>query len=285
MQTLLQDLRYGARMLRKHPGFTLIAVLTLALGISSNTALFTIYDAFVLKPLPLKDPDSIANVKGYDREGKRSEFFSYLDYVDYRDRNTSFAGLIAWSQFTAPFGEQTAEGADSSGFPGNLGLGNFVSGNYFTVLGAEMALGRAFAPEEDQMPGAHPVMVLSHICWTRRFNSDPHIVGRTVRLAGLPFTVIGVTAPEFIGVTPLPPQFWVPLMMRDQVLGSRNRSELQSERREDSLILTGRLKPGVVFAQAQAEMNVITRRLASSYPDPRRKASVSVTSGATFLQL
>ena len=285
MQTLLQDLRYGARMLRKHPGFTLIAVLTLALGISANTALFTVYDAFVLKPLPLKDPDSIANVKGYDREGKGNALFSYLDYVDYRDRNTSFAGLIAWSQFTAPFGEQTAEVADSSGFPGNLGLGNFVSGNYFTVLGAEMALGRAFAPEEDQMPGAHPVMVLSHICWTRLFNSDPHIVGRTVHLAGLPFTIIGVTAPEFIGVTPLPPQFWAPLMMRDQVLGSRNRSELQSERKKDFFILTGRLKPGVAFAQAQAEMNVITQQLASSYPDPQRKASVSITSGATFLQL
>jgi len=285
MQTLLQDLRYGARMLRKHPGFTLIATLTLALGISSNTALFTVYDAFVLKPLPLKDPDSIANVKGYDREGNRNALFSYLDYVDYRDGATSFAGLIAWTQFTAPFGEQTADVADSSGFPGNLGLGNFVSGNYFTALGAEMALGRAFAPEEDQAPGAHPVLVLSHICWTRRFNSDPHIVGRTVRLAGLPFTVIGVTAPEFIGVTPLPPQFWAPLMMRDQVLGSRNRSALQSERKENSFFLAGRLKPGVTFAQAQADMNVITRRLASSYPDPRRKASVSITSGSTFLQL
>jgi predicted permease len=283
VQTILQDLRYGARMLRKHLGFTLIAVLTLALGISVNTALFTVYNAFVLKPLPLKDPDSIAKVNGYDREGRRNSLFSYLDYVDYRDRNTSFAGLIAYSQFTAPFGEQTAEGADSSGFPGNLGLGNFVSGNYFTALGAEMALGRAFAPEEDQMPGAHPVMVLSHICWTRRFNSDPHIVGRTVRLAGLPFTVIGVTAPEFIGVTPLPPQFWAPLMMRDKVLGSRNPSELQGERKKDSFILTGRLKPGVTFAQAQAEMNVITRQLASSYPDPQRKASVSITSGATFL--
>ena len=215
MQTLLQDLRYGARMLRNHPGFTLIAVLTLALGISSNTAMFTIYNAFVLKPLPLKDPYGIAVVKGYDREGNRTSLFSYLDYVDYRDRNTSFAGLIAWTQFAAPFGEQTSEVAGPYGFPGNVGLGNFVSRNYFAVLGAEMALGRAFAPEEDRMPGAHPVLVLSHICWARRFNSDPHIIGRTVRLAGLPFTVIGVTAPEFIGVTPLPPQFWVPLMMRD----------------------------------------------------------------------
>src|SRR5262245_23046882 len=176
MQTLLQDLRYGARMLRNHPGFTLIAALTLALGIGANTALFTIYDAFVLKPLPLKDPDSIANFTGYDREGKRNQLFSYLDYVDYRDRNTSFTGLVAMSPFTAPFGEQAAEIAGSSGFPSNLGFGLFVSGNYFTVLGAEMALGRGFAPAEDQTPGAHPVLVLSHICWTRHFHSDPRIV-------------------------------------------------------------------------------------------------------------
>jgi predicted permease len=283
MQTLLQDLRYGARMLRRQPGFTLIAVLTLALGIATNTALFTIYNAFVLKPLPLKEPDRIAKIIGYDRDGKRKQLFSYLDYIDYRDGSTSFAGLIAWSQFTAPFGEQALHGADRLGFADNLGLGNFVSGNYFTTLGAEMTLGRAFAPEEDQT--AHPVMVLSHICWTRRFKSDPQIVGRTVRMAGLPFTVIGVTAPDFIGLTPLPPQFWVPVMMRDQVLGGRNRSDLRSERKVDSLFLTGRLKPGVEFSQAQAEMNVITQRLANSFPDQQRKALVGVTSGATFLQL
>ena len=234
----------------------------------------------MLKPLPLKDPYSITNVTGYDLQGKSNGLFSYLDYVDYRDRNTSFAGLIAWNQFTAPFGEQTAAGSVV-----DLGFGNFVSGNYFTTLGAEMALGRAFAPEEDQTPGAHPVVVLSHICWKRLFNSDPHIVGRTVSLAGLPFTVIGVTAPEFIGTTPLPPQFWVPLMMRDKVLGSRNRSELQTERKENYFFLTGRLKPGVTLVQAQADMNAITQQLASAYPDPRRKASVSVTSGATFYQL
>jgi predicted permease len=285
MQTLLQDLRYGARMLRKQPGFTLIAVLTLALGISANTALFTIYNAFVLKPLPLKDPDSIANVTGYDRDGKRNRRFSYLDYVDYRDRNTSFAGLVAMSRFAAPFGEQAADVAASTGFPSNLGIGLFVSGNYFTVLGAEMALGRGFAPEEDQTPGTHPVLVLSYICWTRHFHSDPHIVGKTVRLAGLPFTIIGVTTQEFIGVTPDSPQFWAPLMMRDQVLGGRNHSALLSERKVDSLALTGRMKSGVTPAQAQAEINVITEQLSRAYPDPQRKVSVSVTSGATFLQL
>src|SRR5262245_3411200 len=128
---MFQDLRYGARMLLKQPGFTLVAVITLALGIGVNTALFTVYDAFVLKPLPLKDPYSIANVTGYDREGKRNQLFSYLDYLDYRDRNTMFAGLIAWNKFTAPFGEQAADAEDRSLLPANLGVGHLVSGNYF----------------------------------------------------------------------------------------------------------------------------------------------------------
>ena len=103
MQTLWQDLRFGARMLMKQPGFTLIAVLTLALGIGVNTTLFTVYDAFVLKPLPLKDPDSIVSVTGFNREAERNPFFSYQDYLDYRDRNTVFAGLLAMNKFAAPF--------------------------------------------------------------------------------------------------------------------------------------------------------------------------------------
>jgi len=282
---MFQDLRYGVRMLMKHPGFTLVAVITLALGIGVNTALFTVYDAFVLKPLPLKDPYSIANVTGYDREGKRNQFFSYLDYLDYRDRNTMFAGLIVWNRFFAPFGAQAADVGDPSVLPANPGVGHLVSGNYFAVLGAEMALGRGFMPEEDRTPGAHPVLVLSHICWTRHFSCDPNIVGKTVRLAGLPFTIIGVTAPGFIGVTADSPQFWAPLMMRDQLVGDGTRGRWLTERKADSFALTGRLKPGVTPAQAQAEMNVIAEQLARAYPDPQRKAFVGVSSGATFIQL
>src|SRR5215467_2816638 len=117
MQALPQDLRYGARMLRKHPGFTLIATLTLALGVGANTALFTIYNAFVLKPLPLQDPDSIANLTGYDREGTRHRLFSYLDYLDYRDRSMSFAGLLAMNKSAAPFGDEAADVASSLVLP------------------------------------------------------------------------------------------------------------------------------------------------------------------------
>ena len=282
---MFQDIRYGLRMLIKNPGFTMIAVCTLALGIGVNTALFTVYDAFVLKPLPLKDPYSIVNVSGFDRDGKRTRLFSYLDYLDYRDGNTAFDGLTAWNEFLAPFGDETADASDSLLVPSNFGAGQLVSGNYFSVLGAEMALGRGFAPEEDRAPGTHPVLVLSNTFWARHFNSDPGVIGQTVRLAGQPFTIIGVTAPGFIGVTPNSPQFWAPLMMRDQLVGSWNHGEWLSERRADSFVLTARLKPGVTRTEAQAEMNVIAERIARAYPDTHRKESITLSPGATFLTL
>src|SRR5215470_16112134 len=281
---MFQDLRFGARMLAKRPGFTLIAILTLALGIGLNTALFTIFDAFVLKPLPLKDADSIVNITGRNREGERNRLFSYLDYLDYRDRNTVFAGLVAQNEFTAPFGDQ-APADDSPVLPGNFGFGRMVSGNYFTTLGAEMALGRGFAPDEEKTPGARPVLVLSHICWERRFNSDPQIVGKTVRLAGLPFTIIGVTARGFVGAEPNSPQFWIPLMMRDRAVGEWNRQVWLTERKADSFIMVGKLKPGVSRRQAEAEMNVIAQQLVRQYPDPQRKTRVSVEPGGTFIQM
>lgn len=281
-----QDLRHAAQMLLKNPGFTVVAILTLALGIGVSTATFTVYDAFVLKPLPLKDANSIATVTGYDREGKHNRLFSYLDYVDYRDRNQSFAGLIAWNNFSVPFGEDTTDMSNWSPLPANSGIGSLVSANYFTVLGAEMALGRGFLPEEDQAPGTHPVLVLSHSCWERRFHSDPNIVGKAVRVAGLPFTIIGVTAPGFIGLTADSPHFWVPLMMRDQLIARWNHGVWLTERRASSFAVTGRLKPGVSPEQAQAEFNLINEQLSGAYPDQERKtSSIIVRSSGTFIQL
>ena len=225
MRTLWQDLRYGARTLLKKPGFTLIAILTLALGIGVNTALFTVFDAFVLKPLPLKDPDSIVKISGVTRGGDRNRLFSYLDYLDYRDRNSVFEGLVAWNKAPGVLGEKPAGPSDDPLH--NAGgqeyvFGLIVSGNYFSVLGAEMALGRAFLPEEDRTPGAHPVMVLSYGFWRRRFNADPNIVGKTIKLNGQSHTIVGVTAHEFIGTEPDTPQFWIPLMMRDQILDRKS---------------------------------------------------------------
>ena len=287
METLFQDLRYGARMLLRKPGFTLIAVCTLALGIGVNTTLFTVYNGFVLKPLPLKDPDRIASLSGRDPEGRQRRLFSYLDYLDYRDRNTVFSGLVAWNKLTAPFGDQVAGVDESPLFPANVGFGQLVSGNYFSVLGAEMALGRGFVPEECTTPGTHPVLVLSYICWQERFNSDSQIIGKTVKLAGQPFTIIGVTARGFVGTEPDSPQFWVPLMMRDQLVrsGGWNYQRWLTGRDADSFVLVGRLKPDRTHEQAQAEMNVIAEQLAQVYPDSQRQRFIRVSSGATFIQI
>jgi predicted permease len=282
---LWQDLRYGARMLIKNPGFALIAIVTLALGIGVNTALFTVFDAFVLKPLPLKDPDRITTIEGGTREGQRSRLFSYLDYLDYRDRNTSFAGLAAWNKFSAPFGEAQAAIDESTVVPSNFGFGQIVSGNYFSVLGAEMALGRGFVPEECSTPGTHTVMVLSYTCWEQRFNSDPRIIGKTIKLAGLPFTIIGVTERGFVGTVPDSPQCWIPVMMRDQVAGSWNGGRWLTDRGADSFLLAGRLKPGVTREHAQAEMSVIAEQLSRQYPDPQRKTFVVVGWGSTFVEI
>src|SRR5215475_1493803 len=284
-----QDLRYGARTLLKKPGFTLIAVLTLALGIGVNTALFTVFDAFVLKPLPLKDPDSIVKISGRMPDGGRNWLFSYLDYLDYRDRNHVFDGLVAFNKAAVAFGEKPAGPMDDSFIVASHEyiFGQIVSGNYFSVLGAEMALGRAFLPEEDREPGTHPVMVLSYGFWQRRFNADPNIVGKTIKLTGQPYTVVGVAAREFIGTEPDAPRFWVPLMMRDQThqAGSWNHKRWLTERNADSFALTGRLKPGVSRQQAQAEMNVITEQLAKNYPERNRKIGVSLLGGATFVEI
>src|SRR6266508_4331964 len=290
MRTLWQDLRYGARTLLKKPGFTLIAVLTLALGIGVNTALFTVFDAFVLKPLPLKDPDSIVKIYGRMPDGSRYRLFSYLDYLDYRDRNHVFEGLVAFNKVAAVFGEKSAGPMDDSFIVASHEyiFGQIVSGNYFSVLGAEMALGRAFLPDEDREPGTHPVMVLSYGFGQRRFNADPNIVGKTIKLTGQQYTVVGVTAREFIGTEPDTPQFWVPLMMRDQIFqaGSWHHKRWLTDRDADSFALTGRLKPGVSRQQAQSEMNVIAEQLAQAYPAERnRKTQIKLAGGAAFVEI
>src|SRR5262245_35653542 len=200
LERLRQDWRYGVRMLVKNPSFTLVAVITLALGIGVNTALFTVFDAVVLKPLPLKDPESIVRIRSHTRDGRSRWRFSYLDYLDYRDRTQAFEGLVAWSKISVALGEKSPVSDDdlSELFGENEYIfGQIVSGNYFGVLGAGMAFGRGISPEEDRTPGAHPVIVLSYSFWQRRFQADPNIVGHTVKLAGEPFTVIGVTAREF----------------------------------------------------------------------------------------
>ena len=284
---LWQDLRYGGRMLTKNPGFTLIAVLTLTLGIGVNTALFTVFNAFVLKPLPLKDPDGLVNFNGVfsgvEQSGEHYKLFSYLDYLDYRDRNTTLEELVAWNKAEVVLGEAQGGRDDPEG---PRIFGQIVSANYFVALGAELALGRGFLPEEDRTVGTHPVVVLSHRFWQRQFDADPNIVGKTIRMQSQSFTVVGVTAREFVGTTIDNAEFWVPLMMRDQIIPlglGENHKRWLTNRDADLFVLLGRLKTGVARGKAQADLSMIAQQLAQHHPGETRKTGVVAKSGASFV--
>lgn len=288
MQTLWQDVRYGVRTLRKKPGFSFVAIITLALGIGVNAALFSVFAAFVLKPLPLKDPGSLVTLEGANAQGERHSLFSYRDYLDYRSQTSTLSDVIAWNKVRATLGEAPPNQSDDEFAEGYEYLfGQIVSGNYFTTLGAEMSQGRAFQPIDDEHPDDNPVVVLSYGFWQRRFESDPSIVGKTINLQGQPFTVVGVTSREFIGTTPDVPSFWAPLMMRDRLIqtGGWAHKRWLTDRNSEVFTLLGRLKPGVTRAQAETEMQLIAGRLAQSYPTAERATRVKLESAGTFVTL
>jgi macrolide transport system ATP-binding/permease protein len=288
METLVKDIRYGIRGLLKRPGFTFVAIITLAVGIGVNAALFSVFDALVLKPLPLKDPDSLVSFEGVNSDGERRRLFSYSDYLNYRDQNSSLSDVIAWNKVRATLGEAPPIQNDEAFAEGYEYLfGQIVSGNYFTALGAEMAQGRAFRATDDERPREQQVVVLSHGFWQRCFDSDPAIVGKTINLQGQPFTVIGVTSRDFIGTTPDTPSFWAPLMMRDSLIkaGGWEHRRWLTDQNSEVFTLLGRLKPGVTRDQAENEMQLIAGRLAQSYPDHDRVSRVTLARAGTFVTL
>jgi len=258
MNTIWQDLRYGARMLIKKPGFTFIAVLTLALGIGANTAIFGVVDRLLVRLLPVGEPERLVNLIGRDEKGKEDTSFSYPIYADYRDQNDVFDGLLAYSE--------TPLNLSESGQSERV-IGVLVSGNYFDVLGVRPALGRAFLPEEDRTPGTHPVAVVSYGLWQRRFGADPKLVGRTITLNTYSFTVIGVAPAEFRGVRRgLSPDVYVPMQMIAQAWPARKPDDLNN-RNFSWLNLMGRLKPGATRAQAQTAMSALSSRIMQVQPN------------------
>jgi putative ABC transport system permease protein len=239
-----QDLRYGARMLVKNSGFSLIAIIMLAAGIGANTAVFSVVNAVLLKPLPVAQPDELVSLYTSDFSGPRYGASSFLDYVDLRDRADVLSGLIAyWRQSVRLKSVEQAE---------DFITADIVTGNYFDVLGVRPAAGRAFLPEEDRTPGTHPVAVISHRCWQRRFGGDPSMVGRTIELNNLRFTVIGIAPAKFSGlVRGISCDVWVPMMMTPQMLRGDDTLESRGTR---SLSLLGRLKPGATVKQAKLNL-------------------------------
>ena len=279
MQTLIQDLRYSVRMLWKKPGFTLIAVVTLALGIGVNTALFTGFN-FFLRPKPVKDPDTIVKLQ-YETvisEGvRREDAFSFPDYSYFRDHTQVFSDLIAQQDEKFLLGEKTP-GAEPEEIKGS-----FVSDNYFSTLGGDTRLGHFFTPEENRVAGRDAVVVLSHHFWQRRFAADSQILGRSLQLNGKPFTVIGVTSPAFVGLRYDMPDIWLPLMMRG-TMPTVYFEETAAEQRDwfggqqfQWLNLYARLKPGKTFGEGRAETALMYSQLARANPAPERKRSVTVT--------
>jgi predicted permease len=259
--TLLQDLRYGFRMLWKNPGFTVVAVLTLAFGIGANSAIFSGVNAVVLRPMPVEQPERLVRLFEVYSDQDGYNAFSYPDYVEYRDQSQSFEGIL---------GYRMVQAALSSNDQNDLVWGELVTGNYFDVLRVRPHLGRAFLPEEDKTPGANPVVVLGYDFWQRRFASDPALVGKAVTLNGLAYTVVGIAPKEFKGTKfSLSMDFWVPMMMQAQIMrGDKERLDLRGDHWFQCM---GRLKPGVTHEQAETELTTIAQRLEQAYPAERDK--------------
>jgi predicted permease len=240
---MFQDLRFGFRMLLKHKGFTAVAVLTLGLGIGANTTIFSLIDAVLLKMLPVKQPEQLVLLSHGDSRA-RSDGFPYSTYVQLRDHNQVLSGVLAYHTF------RLTVSVDSQ--PEPAVAAQLVTGNYYEVLGVNAALGRTITTDDDQVLGGHPVCVISDNYWQRRFAGDPDIVGKTLHLGGAPFTIIGVTPPEFFGLeVGSSLDISVPVMMQQQVMPGLASYVREDQKTGDWFQVLGRLQPGVTIQQAQ----------------------------------
>jgi predicted permease len=254
MEILIKDLRYGLRMLARRPGITLIAVLSLALGIGANTAIFSLVNTILLRPLPVAAPERIVSLRN-ETAGRVSMAFSYPNYKDFRDRSDVFDGLIGYR--FAPLS------VSHDGINEKL-WGYIVTGNYFETLGVSAALGRAISTDDDLQAGGHPVTVLSYKCWQQRFGADPSIAGKNVIVNGRSFTVIGVAPQGFFGTEFIAaPDMWFPMSMQGEIeMGS-----VWLDRRDvEQTYVQGRLKEGVSSAQAQSAIESIALQLEREFP-------------------
>jgi len=261
LETLWQDVRYAVRTLRKSPGFTVVAVLALAIGIGANTAIFSLVDAVRARALPYKDPSGLVQLWGnVQRARVERRGNSYPDFLDWRAQSKSFEDIAAVDTQTV-----TLAGIED---PERL-LAEFASASYFSLLGVSPARGRTFTADEDVIGTSAAVVVLSDGLWKRRFGADQAIVGRTVTLNARPYTVVGVMPPGFKGPTD-GAELWVPFVF----YASPQALAVRSNRGFSAL---ARLKPGVTIASAQSELDGISRQLERAYPDTNEKRGVEVS--------
>ncbi len=277
MLNFFHDLRYGVRTLSKRPGFAATAIITLALGIGLNTTIFSLFNAAVLKQLPVRDASRVVDLYSRQPESNRLSVFSYPEFVFYRDNNTAFEGVAAFAGTRVLLGNAASSGAD--GRPEWI-HGALVSGNYFDLLGTRAALGRTFLPEEDKVPGANPVVVLSYGAWQSRFGGDPKLIGKTIKFNDLQYTVIGVAPASFIGTEPGLPDFWIPMMMS----GNAHFGPTWLDQRDSGwLRLVARLKPDANLQIASSEMAVLASRFHAADTVQTARAATTIVAPAGML--
>jgi predicted permease len=272
MGNIYQDIRFAIRILWKNPGFTAVALLTLALGIGANTAIFSLVNSLLLRPLPVQDPSQIT-VLGFSRDHGHISFgASYPEMEDLRrQQNSPFTDLVAFQ-----FG---SDGLDVDGKPYSL-FTNYVTGNFFEVLGVKPALGRLFVPSEGRVPGADPIIVLSYSLWKARLGGDPNFVGKKVLVDGHPFTVVGITPEGFHGLTSLiDARAYIPFAMHTSLmaeLNSGSRTNAMVDRKIQNLHVFGRLKPAVSIEQANAALVGVAHQISQLGPDTDKDLQISV---------
>jgi macrolide transport system ATP-binding/permease protein len=268
LETFWRDVRYAFRMLARSPGFTFVAITTLAVGIGANTTIFGFVYAVVLRPLPLENLPRLVTVYMTDARNPGERGVSLKNFVDFRDRNDVFEAMTAEG-----FATVSLEGGN--GEPDRV-LAEIVAGNYFATLGVKPILGRTFLPEEDRTEGASLVAVLSYPLWQSRFGGDPTIVGRTISVNNHPFTIVGVMPAGFRGIESVGGAvLWVPTMTYPVATTGQVLQGIPS-RRFDWLLATGLLKPGVTLSQAEANLKAIARQLEQSFPNDNGGRSVGV---------
>jgi predicted permease len=271
---MLSDVRYALHWLLRSPGFTAAAVVSLAVGIGFNTALFSVIDALLLRPLPVAQPDRLVDVYTRSTDGDAYATNSYPDYLDFRAKNTVFTDMLGYSPSIA---------AVKAGERSRMALGEVVTGNYFQVLGVGTALGRTLLPEDDR-PGAPRATVISHRLWQRDYGGDPAVLGRTILIHGQPYTIVGVAAEAFTGMIPmLQPELWTTVAWVDEiepagiqdVVPSPTGSTRLDRRGQRWLFIKGRLKDGETAARADANLKLVMNQLAAAYPKTNDKRPVA----------
>ena len=268
MMNLSKDLRYAFRTLTKNPGFAIIGILTLALGMAVNTTLFSVVNGFILRPLPVPHPEHITVLALQQSSVSGSTHFSHAAFDDLRSQTDSFSDLFA---YTVTLGNLAADHSVDHV------LINRVSNNYFSELGVQPSLGRLILPSEGLTPGADPVIVLSYSYWRKRFSSDPNVVGEKIKFNNLPFTIIGVAPSDFHGTySVLDMDGYIPFSAQYTDSSTNPVQDQWTSRDVRQLTLMGRLKPGVSIKQAQASLNVIAQRIASAHPDAEKGMGIQL---------